>query len=227
MLFLCMIHGSQLEKRYEMKSDTVYALKGVDVSIEKGEFVAIVGTSGSGKSTLLQLLGGLDKPSSGDIEVDGTDLKKMNDAELSAFRNATMGFIFQAFYLQSFLSLQQNVEVPMMFGTKSASERAAAAVKAIEAVGLKDRLTHKPSELSGGQQQRVAIARAIAHEPKILFADEPTGNLDKKTTTDVLELLQQLNKERGMTLVLVTHDEEVAGMADRVIRLEDGEVVSV
>ncbi|MCA9387493.1 MAG: ATP-binding cassette domain-containing protein, partial [Candidatus Andersenbacteria bacterium] len=137
-----------------------------------------------------------------------------------------MGFIFQAFYLQPFLSLQQNVEVPMMFGSESPEARAAAAATAIEAVGLKDRLSHKPSELSGGQQQRVAIARAVAHEPKILFADEPTGNLDKNTTADVLSLLQNLNRDRGMTLVLVTHDENVAATANRIIRLEDGEVVA-
>lgn len=221
-----MIYGSDLEKRYEMKSDTVFALKGVDVSIEEGEFVAIVGTSGSGKTTLLQLLGGLDKPSSGEVRIDGTSLRDMTDAELSSFRNKKMGFIFQAFYLQPFLSLQQNVEVPMMFGSESTEARAAAAATAIEAVGLKDRLSHKPSELSGGQQQRVAIARAVAHEPKILFADEPTGNLDKNTTADVLSLLQNLNRDRGMTLVLVTHDEDVAATANRIIRLEDGEVVA-
>lgn len=219
-----MIRGANLEKRYTMKSDTVYALKGVDVDIKEGEFVAIVGTSGSGKSTLLQLLGGLDKASSGEIVVDGTDLKDMNDAELSAFRNKTMGFIFQSFYLQPFLSVQQNVEVPMMFGKTPAKDRAQAALEAIEAVGLKERLQHKPSELSGGQQQRVAIARAIAHTPRILFADEPTGNLDSKTTQDILRLLQDLNKERGMTFVLVTHDEDVANTADRTIRLEDGEI---
>lgn len=204
----------------------VEALKNVSLQIHKGEFVAITGTSGSGKSTLLHLIGGLDKPSSGTIAVHDQDLKKLRDAKLSRFRNRTIGFVFQFFYLQPFLRLQTNIEVPAMFARTKRSARTAKSRETAETVGLADRLRHYPRELSGGQMQRAAIARALQNDPEILLADEPTGNLDRANATAIFDLFKKIRDERGTTVVVVTHDLALASMADRAIHMSDGGITA-
>jgi predicted ABC-type transport system involved in lysophospholipase L1 biosynthesis ATPase subunit len=201
-------------------------LDGVDLDIAPGETVSVIGQSGSGKSTLLQILGGLDRPSGGQMLVAGRDLAALPDEELARVRGRTMGFVFQFHHLLREFTALENVMMPQIIagtGRREAAERAAGL---LEAVGLSPRAHHKPAQLSGGEQQRVAVARAFVHEPRILFADEPTGNLDAATGGRIIELLEELNRERGTTLVLVTHDLELAGRARRVIRLADGAVVS-
>lgn len=220
------INVTNVTKRYKMGKTTVDALKGVSVSIHKGEFVAITGSSGSGKSTLLQLIGGLDKPTEGDIVVQGVTLRRMSDAKLSHFRNRTIGFVFQFFYLQPFLRLQTNIEVPAMFARTKPQTRQKRSKELAETVGLSDRLRHFPKELSGGQMQRAAIARALQNAPSILLADEPTGNLDQANATAIFELFKKIRDENGTTIIVVTHDLRLASIADRSIQMIDGTVIS-
>lgn len=215
-----------LSRRYKVGKNMVEAVQDVSLDVYEGEFIALVGSSGSGKSTLLSLIGGLEKPSSGSITVDGVELSKMPDAELSRYRGQKLGFVFQSFYLQPFLTVQENIEVPALFTNmkpKVMHERSRAVA---EAVGITDRLKHLPKELSGGQIQRVAIARALVNQPKILLADEPTGNLDSTNALSIFDLFEKVRRELGTTVIVVTHDENLARKADRIIRLVDGRVVS-
>lgn len=215
-----------LGKTYKMGKTTVEALKNVDLTVYKGEFIAITGTSGSGKSTLLQLIGGLDKPSKGDVVVGGTNLRRLRDGKLSHFRNRTIGFVFQFFYLQPFLRLQTNLEVPAMFARTRPRIRRDRSGQLANVVGLGDRLRHFPRELSGGQMQRAAIARALQNDPSILLADEPTGNLDHTNATAIFELFKKIRDEQGTTIIVVTHDTALASIADRVVQMSDGAIVS-
>jgi ABC-type antimicrobial peptide transport system, ATPase component len=203
----------------------VRALDGVTLEIDRGEFVAIVGASGSGKSTLMNLLGCLDIPTYGEYYLDGMDITDLTDKQLSHARNKEIGFIFQGFNLIPALNALENVELPLIYQGIGAGNRHDMAVDALETVALADRLEHKPSEMSGGQQQRVAIARAIATKPPIIMADEPTGNLDSKTTLHVLDILQQLHKDNNTTVILITHDNDIAAIAKRVIRVMDGKII--
>jgi putative ABC transport system ATP-binding protein len=207
---------SGVTKNYQKGSRVVAALRGVDLVIEDGEWLAVQGRTGHGKTTLLQMLGGLDRPSEGVVEFDGQDLAVMREAALTRVRAAKIGFIFQTFNLVPTLSAQENVEAALVPLRVSASQRHSRAKDALESVGLADRARHLPSELSGGQQQRVAIARALVKEPKVLLADEPTGNLDEDTRDEIIALLERLWRERGLTLVLVTHDSAIARRAQRV-----------
>jgi putative ABC transport system ATP-binding protein len=207
-----------------MGGETINALAGIDLKVSEGEFVTIVGPSGSGKSTLLNIIGGLDTPTIGRIEVDGQDLSKASDRDLSLYRNKKVGFIFQTFNLQPTHTALENVSLPLVFAKVPLWRRKRIAREVMKTVGLSDRLRHKPNQLSGGERQRVAIARALVNDPKILLADEPTGNLDSKTGEQIMELLTRLNKERGITLLLVTHDLKTADYADRMLRMLDGQV---
>ncbi|MFN8045697.1 MAG: ABC transporter ATP-binding protein [Dermatophilaceae bacterium] len=220
-----LIEVTDLAKTYRVGGQQIRALAGVSLTIDEGEFVALTGASGSGKSTLLQLMGGLDKPSAGRIVIDGADLGRMRDGRLSTFRNTTIGFVFQFFYLQPFLQLVTNTEVPGMFAHAKRGPRRQRALELVDRVGLADRGRHLPREMSGGQMQRAAIARALLNQPKLLLADEPTGNLDSVTGASIMDLFEQIRDESGTTVVMVTHDEDMAARADRVIRLRDGLVV--
>jgi putative ABC transport system ATP-binding protein len=202
----------------------VDALRGVDLNVESGELVALVGPSGSGKSTLLHLIGGLVRPTGGSIVVNGLDLGKASDKELVVYRRDTLGFVFQNFNLLPIKSAVENVEVPLMLAGIPLGERRVRAVALLEQLGLGRRVGHRPSELSGGEQQRVAIARALANRPRLILADEPTGNLDSTTGQDILNLLQRLVREEGQTLLLITHDMDVAAIADRIVHLRDGQI---
>ena len=219
------IELKDITKNYKVGDQRVEALKKVTLTIKQGEFVAITGTSGSGKSTLLQLMGGLDKPTSGDVVVDGHNISKLSDSKLSEFRNKTVGFVFQFFYLQPFLRLQTNIEVPAMFARSKRKERMERSAILAEKVDLLDRIDHLPKELSGGQMQRSAIARALQNQPKILLADEPTGNLDSTNGSAIIDLFEQVRESFGTTVIVVTHDAKVARRADRVIRVLDGVIV--
>jgi len=215
-----------LTKTYGTTLTPVHALRGVSLRIERGERVALLGKSGSGKSTLLNLVGGLDVPTAGSIEVGGRELAKLTSSGLARHRLATVGMIFQSFNLILSRTALQNVELPMVFSGRPPRERSAAARQSLEAVGLGHRLDHRPSELSGGEHQRVAIARALVNDPQVLLADEPTGNLDSATAGEIMDLLNSYIRARGTTLILVTHDEELASRAtDRVVRLKDGQVI--
>ncbi|VVB85999.1 putative ABC transporter ATP-binding protein [uncultured archaeon] len=218
-----MIETRELTKTYMMGKVTVKALDAINISIEQGEFMAVMGSSGSGKTTFLNMIGMLDTPSSGQILFDGVDATKLSEGAKVAFRLNRLGYIFQFFSLFDQLSAIENVTFPMMLAGNQ-SEPSKKAKELLEVVGLGHRFHHKPSELSGGQQQRVAIARALANNPKILLADEPTGNLDRKSSNEIVELFKQLNKEHGLTIVLVTHDQEVGGKADRIIKFRDGKI---
>jgi putative ABC transport system ATP-binding protein len=215
-----------ITRTYEMGKEKVQALKNVNLEIYEGEIVAVIGPSGSGKSTILNMIGGLDRPTSGTITVNEKSIGSLKDFELSTYRNKTIGFIFQFFNLQQYLNVQQNVEVPLIFRGERKAIREAAAKEAVGNVGLENRITHLPNQLSGGQMQRVAIARAIVNKPKIILADEPTGNLDKKTGAEILELMKELNTKLNTTIIIVTHDNSVAHQADRIIHVSDGEIVS-
>jgi ABC-type lipoprotein export system ATPase subunit len=221
-----LIDVTDLRKTYTVGRQKIQALDGVSLTIDEGEFVALVGASGSGKSTLLQLIGGLDKPSAGRIVVDGADIGRMRDAKLSTFRNSTIGFVFQFFYLQPFLQLVTNTEVPGMFAHSKRGPRKERALQLIDEVGLSDRAKHLPREMSGGQMQRAAIARALLNQPKLLLADEPTGNLDSASGASIMELFERIREESGTTIVMVTHDDEMAARADRTIRLKDGRILT-
>ena len=210
-------------KVYNPGENEVRALDHVDLSIDKGELVGIIGHSGSGKSTLMNMLGCLDVPTSGNYYLNGKDVSNMTDDELSDVRNVEIGFIFQGFNLIPNLTAKENVELPLIYRGVSKKEREDLAVESLKAVGLEHRMDHKPSEMSGGQQQRVAIARAIAARPPVILADEPTGNLDSRSTQEIMEVLKELHRS-GRTVILITHDDEIAAQVNRVIRIKDGKV---
>lgn len=220
-----LVEISDLCKVYNPGENEVRALDHVSVTIDKGEFVAIIGQSGSGKSTLMNMLGCLDVPTSGTYRLNGQDVARMSDDELSDIRNREIGFIFQGFNLIPNLTAKENVELPLIYRGVSKGLRSELAVKALEKVGLSHRMEHKPSEMSGGQQQRVAIARAIAQAPPVILADEPTGNLDSHSTTEIMNILRELYEE-GRTVILITHDNEIAARAKRVIKIKDGRIES-
>ena len=220
----CHIAVTDLAKSYRVGRQTIPALDGVSLDIFAGEFVAITGASGSGKSTLLQLIGGLDKPSTGQILINDQPLSRLSDRQLSRFRSREIGFVFQSFYLQPFLTLSANLEIPAMFARVKPKQRRARAQELAELVGLADRMHHLPRELSGGQIQRAAIARALFNRPNILLADEPTGNLDSANSDRIIDLFHQIRRELGTTVVIVTHNPDIAAAADREIRLKDGRV---
>ena len=219
-----LIEFQKVSKIYHMGDSTVIAANEISMLIYKGEFVAIVGSSGSGKSTCMNIIGCLDVPTSGTYLLDGRDVGRMNKNELAEIRNELLGFIFQQYNLLPKLNILENVEVPLMYRGVGRAERKAIAQKALERVGLGDKVHHRPSQLSGGQQQRVSIARALAGNPAVILADEPTGALDSRTGREVLAMLQELHKA-GHTIVLITHDNSIAVQAQRIIRLEDGRVV--
>lgn len=213
-----------VEKTYGQGDAKVLALRGIDLTINRGEFLAIVGTSGSGKSTLLHILGGLDQPTKGEVKVHGKNIEKLNDEALTIFRRRNIGFVFQKYNLVPMLTVWENIVVPILLDGKKIDKEYISEL--ITLLRLTDKVNSRPNELSGGQQQRVAIARALATKPVIIFADEPTGNLDSKTGQDVLGLLRITSKKFKQTMVIITHDEEVAQLADRIIRMEDGILVS-
>lgn len=218
-----LIHIENMKKIYNPGENEVRALDGIDLDIEKGDLVAIVGHSGSGKSTLMNMLGCLDTPTSGKYVLDGQDVASMTDNQLADVRNKEIGFIFQGFNLISNLDAVGNVELPLVYRGVSKNERKQLAMEALKSVGLEDRMKHKPNEMSGGQQQRVAVARAVAAKPPIILADEPTGNLDTKSTQEIMEILKELHRS-GRTVIIITHDEEIASRAHRVIRILDGRI---
>ena len=210
-----------LKREFKVGSELVKALKGIDVSVRKNEYVAMMGPSGSGKSTLMNLLGCLDTPTSGDYTLNGTDVSSLKDDALAEIRNKEIGFIFQTFNLLPRLTALENVALPLVYSGYSKDERNKKAALVLEKVGLGDRMDHRPNQLSGGQRQRVAVARALVNNPSIILADEPTGNLDSKTSLDIMRLFEEIH-EMGNTLIVVTHEEEVAAHAHRVLRLRDG-----
>lgn len=219
-----MIVTNGLSKTYQLGGATIHALDKVDLNVPSGQFVAIVGASGSGKSTLMNMLGGLDRPDSGDVWINGDNIAEMPHNRLADFRNRSLGFVFQQFQLLARRSALQNVMLPLSYRRPARADMAERAEAILTAVGLGDRLKNRPTQLSGGQQQRVAIARALVGEPALLLADEPTGALDSKTTIEIMRLLQKLGRE-GLTIVLITHDMSVAAYADRMIRMIDGRIV--
>ena len=221
------IRVRDLYKVYRMGDTQVYALNGVDLDIRRGEFCAITGPSGSGKSTLLNMLAGLEHPSKGEIVIAGKHIEKLNEKQLVTFRRERVGFIFQSYNLIATMDAVENVALPLSFRGMGKAKRAKRAKEYLKLVGLERFMTHMPNQMSGGQQQRVGIARALAVDPQIIFADEPTGNLDSKTTMEVLKLMQTIVRERNQTLVMVTHDNNLATYADRIIKIIDGKIVSI
>ncbi|QNK40772.1 ABC transporter ATP-binding protein [Caproicibacter fermentans] len=221
---MSILETSELKKYYGTGANLVKALDGVALNVEPGEFVAIVGTSGSGKSTLLHMLGGLDTPTSGSVEVDGKELSKMNDDQLTIFRRRNIGFIFQNYNLVPILNVYENIVLPIELDGEKPDK--AFIDKIVKMLGLTEKLNNLPNNLSGGQQQRVAIARALATKPAIILADEPTGNLDSKTSQEVLGLLKMTSQQFHQTIVMITHNSEIAQLADRIVRIEDGRIVA-
>lgn len=222
---MSLIETKDLWKTYDMGSEKVHALRGVDLRIEKGEYVAIMGPSGSGKSTLMNLIGCLDTPSRGTYSLNNNEVNKLGDNELANIRNREIGFVFQTFNLLPRATALHNVELPLIYNGTASSERSEKAKEAMRKVDLADRMSHKPNELSGGQRQRVAIARALVNNPSIILADEPTGNLDSKTSEDIMKLFDRLH-EQGNTIITVTHEADIAKHAKRVITLFDGQIAS-
>lgn len=221
---MVILETRDLKKQYGTGETAVHALAGVNLSVENGEFVAVVGTSGSGKSTLLHMLGGLDRATSGKVYVDGKDIFALKDEELTIFRRRKIGFVFQSFNLVPVLSVYENIVLPLQLDGKTVDNAFIGEIA--EALGLKEKLNVLPNQLSGGQQQRVAIARALAAKTAILLADEPTGNLDSRTSQDVMGLLKTTSTKFAQTIVMITHNEEIAQLADRIIRIEDGRIVT-
>ena len=221
---MAILETENLKKIYGNGVNEVHALNGVDLSVDDGEFVAVVGTSGSGKSTLLNMLGGLDRPASGKVIVDGKDIFSLKDEALTIFRRRKIGFVFQAYNLVPVLNVYENIVLPVELDGKNVDKKFVDSI--ISTLGLEDKVTSLPNQLSGGQQQRVAIARALASKPAILLCDEPTGNLDSRTSQDVLGLLKISSSKYEQTIVMITHNEEIAQMADRIVRIEDGRIIS-
>ncbi|MBI2447885.1 MAG: ABC transporter ATP-binding protein [Candidatus Omnitrophica bacterium] len=217
-----LLETHELHKVYRNGEAELHVLKGIDLTIEKGRIISIVGPSGAGKSTLLHLLGGLDVPTSGEVILKGMDLYKLDDEKRAKVRNEMLGFVFQFYHLLPEFTALENVVLPVLIKGMPKKGASDYAKKLLQDVGLGERLNHKPSELSGGEHQRVAIARALVNEPEIVFCDEPTGNLDSKTGSEIQELLWRINREKGETLIIVTHDEKIARQADRIIHIEDG-----
>lgn len=220
-----MIQVTEIKKHYRLGGDIVKALDGVTFMSEIGDFFSIVGPSGSGKSTLMHIIGGLDKPDYGTVEINGESISKLKDRVLAKYRNKQVGFVFQTFNLQPRLTAVENVELPLIFAGIKPQKRKKMAKEALKKVGLENRLYHKPTELSGGQRQRVSIARAIVNSPSIILADEPTGNLDSVTGQKVIDLLKELNKNEKVTVIIVTHDLDLANQTERIIRLKDGKII--
>jgi putative ABC transport system ATP-binding protein len=220
-----LIEIKNITKLYEMGEEKLYALRGVDLAIEKNEYVAIMGPSGSGKSTLMNIIGCLDTPTSGDYILNGKDVHEMDDDELAEIRNREIGFVFQTFNLLPRSNALHNVELPLIYSGLSRAERIRRAEEALVNVGLSDRMTHKPNELSGGQRQRVSVARALINKPSIILADEPTGNLDTKTGEEIMELFRELSN-KGNTIIIVTHEEDIAKHANRIVKIRDGMIES-
>lgn len=218
------IELQNVTKTYHLGDETLHALDSINFSVERGEFIAITGPSGSGKSTLANIIGGLDRPSSGTVVVDGNDLSHVRDRKLSDYRNKHIGFVFQSFNLQATQTAVENVMLPLIFARVKPKERKARAIECLQAVGLGDRLKHRPNQLSGGQRQRVAIARALATNPSIIIADEPTGNLDSSRGAEIMDLLKGLNKAHGITLIVITHDMSIAKQAGRIVQIKDGHI---
>lgn len=219
-----LIELQTLEKEYDLGLVKLHVLRGINLKIKKSEIVAIMGPSGSGKSTMLHMLGCLDRPTKGKVIIDGVDVSKLSEDELAKIRREKIGFIFQFFYLIPSLTALKNVELPMTF-LGSIKDKEKKSKELLKMVGLQDRMYHRPNQMSGGESQRVAIARALANDPQIILADEPTGNLDSKSGKEVMEILIKLNKERGVTLILVTHDPSIARHAERIINLKDGMII--
>ena len=223
---MALIETADLWKTYEMGAEQVHALRGVSIQLQRGEYVAIMGPSGSGKSTLMNLIGCLDTPSKGSYLLNGKQVSQMNDDELARIRNEEIGFVFQTFNLLPRATALHNVELPLIYAGVSGKLRADRATQALQRVELADRMSHRPNQLSGGQRQRVAIARALVNRPSLLLADEPTGNLDTRSSREIMDLFLGMAREQGLTLVLVTHEAEIAAFAQRVITFRDGAVIS-
>ena len=218
------VETKNLQKTYMLGKVPVEALRGIDLKVEKGDFLAILGPSGSGKSTLMNLIGALDKPTEGKVLIEGVDVSTLNDNQLADLRRG-IGFVFQFFNLIPRLNARGNVELPMAIPGLSRAERRKHAEELLESVGLKERMNHKPAELSGGERQRVAIARALANNPKFLLMDEPTGNIDSKTANEIIELVERLNEEKGVTIIMITHDQQLASQANRIVKMLDGSMI--
>ena len=217
---MSLIRTERISKIYKQGEEKIYALRNINLNIEEGDFVAIIGPSGSGKSTLLHLIGGMDNPTEGEVIINGTCLSKLSDKELSLYRRKNIGFIFQDFNLIPVLNIKENILFPIKLNKNKVDEEYINDI--IETLGIKERLKHYPNEISGGQMQRVAIARALANKPKVILADEPTGNLDSETSDKVIELLKYFNKKYNQTLIIITHDNAIAKKADRIIKIKDG-----